>query len=74
MKQKTVQFTVSPERGREIEHYAQEKGFRTSADLARYALVQHMKRYPVSIHANGGKRVQAVQPDAPGGDSEVVSE
>ncbi len=61
----TIQFTVTPERRKEIEEYAREKGFRTASDLARYATVQHMRRYPASGHGNSKNSVQAVQPEEP---------
>ncbi len=44
----TIQFSVGEKKHQEIVAYAEEKGFRTASDLARYATVQHMRRYPLS--------------------------
>ena len=55
---RTIQFTVSDEKRREIDIYAEEKGFRTASNLALYALTQHMRRYPLLL----SKSVRAVQP------------
>ncbi len=45
---RTIQFSVGEKKHQEIVAYAEEKGFRTASDLARYATVQHMRRYPLS--------------------------
>jgi len=42
----TVSFTVTMAQRAEMDAYAQEKGFRTASDLARYATIQHIRRYP----------------------------
>ena len=55
---KTISFTVTEEQRYDMDSYAHEKGFRTASDLARYATIQHMRRYPSS----NGKSVRAVQP------------
>jgi hypothetical protein len=69
MKNTTVSFTVTVARRAEMDAYALEKGFRTASDLARYAVVQHMHRYP----ARKTKRnVRAVQPKAQEKGSEGV--
>ena len=60
---KTVSFTVTEEQRAALDAYALEKGFRTASDLARYATIQHIRRYP-------GRKAktdsQAVQPDEHG--------
>ena len=58
----SISFTVTKEKRHEMDDYAHEKGFRTASDLARYAITQHMRRYPSS----NGKRAGAVQPEQPG--------
>ena len=60
---RTVSFTVTDALRQEMDSYAAEKGFRTASDLARYATVQHMKRYQAHGHAKPGKCLGAVQPD-----------
>jgi hypothetical protein len=59
---RTISFTVGDELRLEMDIFAAEKGFRTASDLARYATVQHMKRYPAHGCGNGAKGLRAVQP------------
>ena len=61
---RVVSFTVTERQRREMDTYAQEKGFRTASDLARYATFQHMRRYR---GRKGEKDSQAVQPNEPEG-------
>jgi Arc/MetJ-type ribon-helix-helix transcriptional regulator len=68
---RTVSFTVSEELRRKMDSYAAEKGFRTASDLARYATVQHMKRYQAHGHRNGTKVIRDVQPNTAGDKSEA---
>jgi hypothetical protein len=68
---RTISFMVSDEFRLEADAFANKKGFRTASDLARYALVQHMKRYPVCKHGNGTKGLRAVQPQAQEGNTEA---
>ena len=44
----TIQFTVNSEQRREIEAYAVEKGFKGASGLALHAVVQLMRRYPLT--------------------------
>jgi hypothetical protein len=73
MSKPRIEFAVEDFQRSEIELYARAKGFARSSDLARYALVQHMKRYPLSAaealkyginHGTTPADARAVQPDA----------
>lgn len=50
---RTISVTV--ENIEELREYAEYAGLKTPSNLMRYAVAQHMRRYPV-------KRVRAVQP------------
>ncbi len=71
---KTIQFSVGEKKHQEMVAHAEQKGFRTASDLARYATVQHMRRYPASGHGKGRNGVGAVQPNEPGAVPETVTE
>lgn len=70
---KTIQFSVTNEEAREvIEHYARVKGFHSASNLARFATIQYMSRYPLPSQtpqngpesidsANGGKTTGPVE-------------
>ena len=78
MKTKTIEFSASEVYSAEATMYAEIKGLRTASALARFALTQHMQRYPLSEaqraryiaeHPEAAALLTAVQPDANGGKS-----
>jgi hypothetical protein len=71
-----IGFKVDEIHHAEARLYAKAKGFARVSDLARYALIQHMKKYPLraaeivkygSPDGKGQESPGAVQPDASGG-------
>jgi hypothetical protein len=65
-KKPKITVTFDHQKMEEIQRYAESTGL-TPANLLKYALQQHMNRYPKRFHQDGGKDRLAVQPEASAG-------